>query len=108
MLTEPVVPVLICGDLWSGNMAFSKKDGNPVLFDPACYYAHHEMELSIMDMFGGFSRRHFFDVYHQEMLPEPGWQQRRALYQLYHVLNHLNLFGEGYIDWALMLMEELA
>jgi fructosamine-3-kinase len=86
-------PVLIHGDLWSGNYMLSGK--GPALIDPAAYYADREMEFAIMTMFGGFSKR-FYDAYN-EVNPLPaGWRHRNSLYQLYHVLNHYFLFGGSY------------
>lgn len=90
-------PVLIHGDLWSGNYMISEK--GPALIDPASYYTDREMEFAIITMFGGFSQR-FFDVYN-EVNPLPSdWSQRNRLYQLYHVLNHYYLFGGGYRNQA--------
>lgn len=90
-------PVLIHGDLWSGNYMISEK--GPALIDPASYYTDREMEFAIITMFGGFSQR-FFDVYN-EVNPLPSdWSQRNRLYQLYHVLNHFYLFGGGYRNQA--------
>lgn len=94
------VPVLIHGDLWSGNYMITEH--GPALIDPASYYADREMEFAIMTMFGGFSQR-FYDAYN-EVNPLPaGWKQRNRLYQLYHVLNHYYLFGGGYRNQALQI-----
>lgn len=90
----PEGPALVHGDLWSGNVHVAA-DGAPALIDPAAYYAHREAELGMMTLFGGFSSR-VFAAYDEAFPLEPGWQHRNALYQLYHLLNHLNLFGEGY------------
>jgi len=98
LIPEKSDPVLIHGDLWSGNFMISEHD--PVLIDPAAYYADREMEFAIITMFGGFSQR-FFDSYN-EVNPLPdGWRQRNNLYQLYHILNHYYLFGGGYQSQAL-------
>jgi len=100
LIPEESVPVLIHGDLWSGNYMISKN--GPALIDPASYYADREMEFAIITMFGGFSRR-FYDAYN-EINPLPaGWKQRNSLYQLYHVLNHYYLFGGGYRAQALQI-----
>jgi fructosamine-3-kinase len=94
------VPVLIHGDLWSGNYMIS--ENGPALIDPASYYANREMEFAIMTMFGGFSQR-FYDAYN-EVNPLPAdWKERNRLYQLYHVLNHYYLFGGGYRSQALQI-----
>lgn len=90
------------GDLWAGNLLFDA-ERNPVLIDPAVWYADREVELAYMSLFHGFP-----DVVEQsycEQWPLPaGWQERRPLYQLYHLLNHLNHFGEQYgtqVDFVL-------
>ncbi|MEQ1760826.1 MAG: fructosamine kinase family protein [Vicinamibacterales bacterium] len=94
-LSEPVSgPALIHGDLWSGNL-HADAAGRPALIDPAVYYAHREAELGMMTLFGGFSSR-TFDAYHEAFPLEPDWRDRNPLYQLYHLMNHLNLFGDSY------------
>jgi protein-ribulosamine 3-kinase len=92
---EPTTgPSLIHGDLWSGNL-HGDTGGRPAILDPAAYFAHREAEFGMMTLFGGFSPR-VFDAYHETLPLEPGWRDRNALYRLYHVMNHLNLFGGGY------------
>jgi protein-ribulosamine 3-kinase len=98
-------PVLIHGDLWSGNFMISEK--GPALIDPASYYADREMEFAIMTMFGGFSSR-FYDAYNEFNLLPVGWKQRNSLYQLYHVLNHYYLFGGSYRNQALQIARYFA
>jgi fructosamine-3-kinase len=94
-LTEPAEgPALIHGDLWSGNRHVAA-DGRPAVIDPAVCYAHREAELGMMTLFGGCSSR-VFAAYEEAFPLEPGWQDRNPLYQLYHLMNHLNLFGRGY------------
>jgi fructosamine-3-kinase len=101
-LPYDVVPALIHGDLWSGNYMQTTK--GPALIDPASYYAHCEMEMGIMTMFGGFSQR-FYKAYNEiNPLPEE-WRERNKLYQLYHVLNHYYLFGGGYQNQALSIAQ---
>ncbi len=85
-------PSLLHGDLWSGNGGFLA-GGAPVLFDPAVYYGDREADLAMTELFGGFPRE-FYSAYGP--LPA-GYQQRKHLYNLYHLLNHLNLFGGGYL-----------
>ncbi len=98
LIPEKCDPVLIHGDLWSGNFMIS--ENGPALIDPAAYYADREMEFAIITMFGGFSQR-FFDGYN-EVNPLPAdWKQRNNLYKLYHILNHYYLFGGGYQSQAL-------
>jgi fructosamine-3-kinase len=99
------VPSLLHGDLWAGNCA-ADDQGRPVLFDPAVHYGDRECDLAMADLFGGFDRR-FYTAY-DEVLPRPaGYERRRDLYQLYHVLNHLNLFGGGYLAHAERLLRDL-
>jgi len=100
-----VTPSLIHGDLWSGNYA-GGMDEEPVIFDPACYFGHHEAELSIMRMFGGFSDT-FFQAYHERIPKAPGFEKRALLYQLYHYLNHLNLFGTDYLGYCVDILDDL-
>lgn len=88
------MPSLIHGDLWSGNV-LNEPSGTPVLIDPAISYSDREAELAFTELFGGFSPR-FYQAYQAAWPLEPGYRDRRDLYNLYHLLNHLNLFGEGY------------
>jgi len=87
-------PSLLHGDLWSGNAAM-ERGGDPVIFDPAVYYGDREADLAMTELFGGFSRS-FYDAYRSEYPLDAGYATRKQLYNLYHVLNHLNLFGGGY------------
>jgi protein-ribulosamine 3-kinase len=100
LIPKESIPVLIHGDLWSGNFMISEK--GPALIDPASYYADREMEFAIITMFGGFSRR-FFDAYNEINTLPPKWKQRNSLYQLYHILNHYYLFGGGYRTQAVQI-----
>ena len=103
---EAVKPAasLLHGDLWGGN--WGCVGGNPVIFDPAVYYGDRETDLAMTRLFGGFGAA-FYDAYESSWpLPE-GYQERQHLYQLYHVLNHLNLFGSGYLGRAISLIDEL-
>lgn len=95
-------PSLLHGDLWSGNTA-KDKDDNPVIFDPASYYGHHEMELSIADMFGGFTDA-FYHAYHTLIPKSSGFEERKLIYQLYHYLNHYNLFGTTYRSQSMSII----
>ena len=87
-------PSLLHGDLWSGNVGFLQ-DGAPVLFDPAVYYGDREADLAMTELFGGFPRE-FYAAYHEAFPFAKGYEARKNLYNLYHLLNHLNLFGAGY------------
>lgn len=87
-------PVLLHGDLWSGNVHCDSQ-GQPCLIDPACYWGWREADIAMTTLFGGFPEQ--FYQHYQHCLPMPkGWQQRLPLYNLYHLLNHLNLFGDQY------------
>ena len=88
-------PSLLHGDLWSGNAGFLA-DGAPVVFDPAVYYGDAEADLAMTELFGGFPAS-FYEGYREVRPIDDGYPLRRVLYNLYHVLNHLNLFGSGYL-----------
>lgn len=85
---------LIHGDLWSGNQVIAP-DGRPALVDPAAFFAHRELELGMMTLFGGFSDR-VYAAYDEAFPLEAGWRDRLDLYELFHVLNHYHLFGGAY------------
>jgi protein-ribulosamine 3-kinase len=87
-------PALLHGDLWSGNAGFTS--AGPVLFDPAVYYGDREADLAMTELFGGFPRE-FYESYNSVWPLEGGYERRKHLYNLYHLLNHLNLFGRGYL-----------
>ncbi|NHN39692.1 fructosamine kinase family protein [Pseudomaricurvus alcaniphilus] len=87
-------PSLVHGDLWQGNISFS--GGQPVIFDPAIYLGDSETDLAMSELFGRFPDA-FYRAYHDQRAIAPGYGQRRDLYQLYHILNHANLFGGAYI-----------
>jgi fructosamine-3-kinase len=96
---------LLHGDLWSGNYSVDAR-GAPVIFDPALYYGDRETDLAMTELFDGFSPR-FYQAYNEAYpLPE-GYRLRKSLYNLYHVLNHLNLFGGGYLAQAEQLLGSL-
>jgi protein-ribulosamine 3-kinase len=92
-------PALLHGDLWSGNYLVDDR-GEPVIFDPAVYYGAREADLAMPLLFGGFPES-FFRGYEESWPLPAGWRERVAIYQLYHLLNHLNLFGSGYLDSCL-------
>ncbi|MFT4551538.1 MAG: protein-ribulosamine 3-kinase [Chlamydiales bacterium] len=94
---QEISPSLLHGDLWSGNMAVDEQ-GHAVIYDPAVYYGHHEAELGIMGMFGGFTED-FYKAYHEKIPEAEGFKERRELYKLYHYLNHLNIFGSSYYSF---------
>jgi fructosamine-3-kinase len=98
-------PALLHGDLWRGNAA-CLRDGTPVVFDPAVYYGDPEADLAMTELFGGFPEG-FYAGYRELRPIAAGYPTRRALYNLYHVLNHLNLFGAGYRAQAERMMAQL-
>ncbi len=95
---------LLHGDLWGGNWAAS--NGQPVIFDPAVYYGDRESDIAMTQLFGGFGRN-FYSAYEESWPMEAGYKNRLKLYQLYHVLNHLNLFGRSYLGRAMQLIHDL-
>jgi len=98
-------PSLLHGDLWAGNRA-ALADGTPVTFDPAVYYGDREADLAMTRLFGGFGPR-FYEAYALAWPLDAGAAARRDLYNLYHVLNHLNLFGGGYRAQAEAMIDRL-
>ncbi|MEM8564767.1 MAG: fructosamine kinase family protein, partial [Pseudomonadota bacterium] len=97
-------PSLLHGDLWSGN--YGVVDDIPVIFDPAVYYGDREADIAMTELFGGFSAA-FYSAYRTAWQLDPGYDTRRDLHQLYHVLNHFNLFGGAYARQALALTNRL-
>ena len=98
-------PSLLHGDLWGGNLGFDEQ-GAPVIFDPAVYYGDREADLAMTELFGGFPDR-FYGAYREAWPVEAGYRVRKHLYNLYHVLNHLNLFGGGYLGQAQGMIDRL-
>jgi len=96
---------LLHGDLWGGNQG-ADSEGNPVIFDPACYYGDHEADLAMMELFGNPGTR-FFEVYRERFPVDAGYSSRRGLYNLYHLLNHANLFGGDYANQAKRMTDSL-
>lgn len=99
------VPSLLHGDLWAGNWAMTGVD-EPVIFDPAVYYGDREADIAMTELFGGFPQA-FYAAYQTAWPLDPGYRARRDIYNLYHVLNHLNLFGGGYQRQAIALLDKL-
>lgn len=97
------LPALLHGDLWSGNVHCGPQ-GRAYLIDPAAYYGWPEADLAMTQLFGGFGSR-FLEAYQGTRRLEPGFAQRIPLYNLYHLLNHLNLFGEGYLKPVRRILE---
>ena len=103
-LVEPEQPSLLHGDLWSGNLMCGS-DGKAMLIDPACYVGHREADLAMTEFFGGFPQS-FYDAYKEAFPLQPGYEERRDLYNLYQLLNHLNLFGPTYLEPVLTITGE--
>jgi len=98
-------PALLHGDLWGGNAAVSP-DGNPIIYDPACYYGDRETDIAMTELFGGFSQE-FYAAYQATFPLDTGYQIRKNLYNLYHILNHVNLFGGSYLSQASNMLDQL-
>lgn len=98
-------PSIVHGDLWSGNAAVTR-DGQPVILDPATYYGDREVDLAMTELFGGFPAA-FYHGYNQFWQLDSGYQQRKIIYNLYHVLNHFNLFGGGYSSQANRMIDQI-
>jgi fructosamine-3-kinase len=98
-------PSLLHGDLWGGNAAFTLS-GEPVVFDPAVYYGDREADLAMTELFGGFGAA-FYAAYREAWPLDPGYWTRKTLYNLYHILNHANLFGGAYASQAEAMMQRL-
>jgi len=103
-LIEPAKPSLLHGDLWSGNVMCGP-DGKAMLIDPAAYIGHAEADLAMTELFGGFPEK-FYEAYREANPLEPGYEKRRDLYNLYQLLNHLNLFGSTYLGPVLSIVSE--
>ncbi len=96
---------LLHGDLWSGNYGICPH-GVPVIFDPAVYYGDRETDIAMTELFGGFPPR-FYEAYWHHYPEEAGYSVRKTLYSLYHILNHLNLFGANYAPRAEQMIAKL-
>ena len=94
------------GDLWAGNV-ITGNDGKAWLIDPAVYYGYPEADLAMTELFGGFSYT-FYEAYREAGGLEDGYQDRRDLYNLYHLLNHLNLFGRSYLSSVKRIIKRYA
>ena len=100
------VPSLLHGDLWQGNTGFCRDGLQPALFDPACYYGDRETDIAMTALFGGFPGE-FYSAYQQAWPMDAGYSQRKSLYNLYHLFNHLNLFGAGYLQQCIAVIRKL-
>jgi len=100
-----VQPSLVHGDLWGGN-AGCTVSGEPVIFDPATYFGDREVDIAMTELFGGFPAA-FYQGYNEVLPLDPGYGRRKTLYNLYHILNHFNLFGGGYGSQANRMIEQI-
>ncbi|MEJ1931243.1 fructosamine kinase family protein [Nostoc sp. NIES-2111] len=100
-----VQPSLVHGDLWGGNAGCTVA-GEPVIFDPATYFGDREVDIAMTELFGGFPAA-FYKGYNQVFPLDAGYEQRKTLYNLYHILNHFNLFGGGYASQANRMIEQI-
>ncbi len=105
LLDHQPQPSLVHGDLWGGNAAITKS-GEPVILDPATYVGDREVDIAMTELFGGFSAA-FYRGYNEVWPLDEGYKQRKTLYNLYHILNHLNLFGGGYGSQANRMIEQI-
>ena len=96
---------IVHGDLWSGNAAIAS-NGAPVIFDPATYYGDRETDLAMTELFGGFPST-FYHGYKTAWQLDRGYQERKSIYNLYHILNHFNLFGGGYGNQAARIIKQI-
>jgi len=106
LAAAPEPPSLLHGDLWSGNF-ITDEAGEPCLIDPAVYYGHREADLAMTRLFGGFAPE-FYAAYAEALPLASGHADRLPLYQLYHLLNHLNLFGGGYYAQSERILRRFA
>ena len=95
LLNHEPINALVHGDLWSGN-AGTTKSGKGVIFDPACWWADNEVDIAMTKLFGGF-RKEFYEEYHRIFPIKKGFEKRIIIYNFYHILNHANMFGGGYL-----------
>lgn len=100
-----IKPSMLHGDLWGGNVA-GLDDGTPVIFDPAFYYGDRETDIAMTYVFGGFGLD-FYSSYQNSLPLDDGFAIRKTFYNIYHIINHLNLFGGGYHGQSIHMMEQV-
>jgi len=98
-------PALLHGDLWSGNLAITSA-GEPTIVDPATYYGDSETDLAMTELFGRLPAS-FYQAYQSVKPLDAGYEQRKTLYNLYHIINHYNLFGGGYLSQANKMIDQV-
>ena len=96
LLNHKPINALVHGDLWSGNAGMDK-NGKGVIFDPASWWADNEVDIAMTKLFGGF-RKEFYEEYHRIFPKKNGFEKRIIIYNFYHILNHANMFGGGYLN----------
>ena len=96
---------IVHGDLWSGNADITA-DGQPTIFDPATYYGDREVDIAMTELFGGFPAA-FYQGYNGHWQLDSGYKERKNVYNLYHILNHFNLFGGGYGSQAKRMIQQI-
>lgn len=102
---EAVKPSLLHGDLWGGNYLIAA-NATPYLIDPAVYFGHHEVDIAMSKLFGGFTNE-FYDTYHEHIPKTNGFEKRVQIYQLYYLLVHLNMFGRSYYSSVKRILTDL-
>jgi fructosamine-3-kinase len=105
LMDHAPIPSLLHGDLWGGNLSHDDQ-GKPVIYDPATYYGDREAEIAMTELFGGFGSA-FYAAYNTAWPLDAGYATRKTFYNLYHILNHANMFGGGYVGQAQRMMERL-
>ena len=105
LMDHDPVPSLLHGDLWGGNIGY-QSDGTPVIYDPAVYYGEREADIAMTELFGGFGAD-FYAAYNAVWPLDSGYAVRKTLYNLYHILNHANMFGGGYAGQAQGMIDRL-
>jgi len=105
LIDHDPLPSLLHGDLWGGNISFDNS-GQPVIYDPAVYYGDREADIAMTELFGGFGTG-FYAAYNAAWPMDSGYRTRKTLYNLYHILNHTNLFGGGYAGQAQDMIDRL-
>ncbi len=103
--TRKIKPSMLHGDLWGGNVA-GMQDGTPIIFDPAFYYGDREADLAMTYLFGGFTSD-FYASYQNVYPLDDGFVVRKTFYNIYHIINHLNMFGGGYHGQAIQMLEQV-
>ena len=105
LLNHKPINVLVHGDLWSGNAGIDK-NGKGVIFDPASWWADNEVDIAMTKLFGGF-RKEFYEEYHKIFPIKKGFEKRIIIYNFYHILNHANMFGGGYLKQVQYYVKEI-